>query len=201
MFKICLMFQKPHTNINNFLRFSFSTLNASSKCPGSFCFYVLFLLFVIPFNTSDISLPFSPLFTQVTNSCSSSLIVWSVCCLNPSVSFISWSIISICSLFLFCSFSDLFVCKYDSHFCRANWANSILEETLNSWNTYLLGIRWSFTLGRDVIVYVSICWFKRFLFRLDLLSTSASPWLFAKINLRISFLSSLGSDIFVRQLN
>ena len=163
---------KSHTHHNIFSCFSFDKLNASSKCPSSFwVFFVLFLFIAIPFDTSDMSFSFSPLSTQVTNFCSTSLIVLSAFCLNPSASFISWSIISICLLFLFCSFSDLFVSKCTLCFCWVDWEYySFSEETLNSWSTVLLKMR-SFTFWCDVIVNASIFWFTRFSFRLNTLST------------------------------
>ena len=135
------------------------------------------------------SFSFPPLSTQVTNSCSSSL-SYQLCCLNPSVSFISWSVISICLLLLFCSFSDLFATICTSYFYRADWTYwNILEETLNSWSTVLSEMRWHFTFWCDVIVNVPIFWFTRFLF------TGSRSHMFYKIGVLKSFANSTGKQL------
>ena len=67
-------------------------------------FFCTFTFIAIAFDSSDMSFSFSALSTQVINSCSNSFIVLSGCCLNASVSFISWSIIPICLFFLSCFF-------------------------------------------------------------------------------------------------
>ena len=95
--------------LQQLLTFFFQHIQGFLTLLNSICFSVLLRFIAVVFDTSDMSFSFSPLSTQVTNSCSSSLIVLSACCLNASVSYISWSITSICLLFLSCSFFDLLV--------------------------------------------------------------------------------------------